>query len=208
MNITDIVEVKTNPNIKSIAPGDTVKVRQKVVEGEKTRIQVFQGVVIKIHHAAAGTNFTVRRVTSGVGVERTFPIYSPMIDGVEVMRHGKVRRAKLYYLRGLSARASRIKEKRLEKIGEEIKPVQPPAEQEEAAPEAQATGQTAVVAAEATPLSAAPPAETPKAEKPKAEAPKADTFKAKAPKVEAPKAEALAPAAPEAEKPKPEEKAQ
>ena len=103
MNITDILEVKANPNIPALAPGDTVRVRQKVVEGEKTRIQVFQGVVIKIHNVAAATNFTVRRVTSGVGVERTFPIYSPMIDGVEVVRHGKVRRAKLYYLRGLSS---------------------------------------------------------------------------------------------------------
>ena len=137
MNITDVIEVKVNPNIPELIPGDTVKVRQKVVEGEKTRIQVFQGVVIKIHHAAAGTNFTVRRVTSGVGVERTFPIYSPMIDGVEVVRHGKVRRAKLYYLRGLSARASRIKEKRLDKLGDEIKPVAPLTEAEMAPPEAQ-----------------------------------------------------------------------
>jgi len=125
MKIADVVEVKANPNIPELAPGDTVRVRQKVVEGEKTRIQVFQGVVIRIHRAGPSTNFTVRRVSYGVGVERTFPIYSPMIDGVEVIRHGKVRRAKLYYLRGLSARASRIKEKRIEKFGEEIKPVEP-----------------------------------------------------------------------------------
>jgi large subunit ribosomal protein L19 len=124
MNIHDILEAKANPNVPELTPGDTVRVRQKVVEGEKSRIQVFQGVVIKIRRAAAGTNFTVRRVTSGVGVERTFPIYSPMIDGVEVVRHGKVRRAKLYYLRGLSARASRIKEKRIERLGEEIVPVE------------------------------------------------------------------------------------
>ncbi len=125
MKISEIVNVKANPNIPELAPGDTVRVRQKVVEGEKTRIQVFQGVVIRIHRAGPSTNFTVRRVSYGVGVERTFPIYSPMIDGVEVIRHGKVRRAKLYYLRGLSARASRIKEKRIEKFGEEIKPVEP-----------------------------------------------------------------------------------
>jgi large subunit ribosomal protein L19 len=129
MNITDILEVKANPNIPPLAPGDTVKVRQKVVEGDKTRIQVFQGVIIKIHNAGAGTNFTVRRVTSGVGVERTFPIYSPMIDSVEVVRHGKVRRARLYYLRGLSARASRIKERRIEKLSEEVKPIEPAAEE-------------------------------------------------------------------------------
>lgn len=133
MNITDIVEVKANPKIPALAPGDTVRVRQKVVEGEKSRIQVFQGVVIRIHNAGAGTNFTVRRVTSGVGVERTFPIYSPMIDAVEVVRHGKVRRAKLYYLRGLSSRASRIKEKRVEKLGAEAAPTQPAPETEEIA---------------------------------------------------------------------------
>lgn len=124
MNITDILEVKANPDIPAISPGDTVKVRQKVKEGDKTRIQVFQGVVIRLHQAGAGTSFTVRRVSSGIGVERTFPIYSPMIDGVEVVRHGKVRRAKLYYLRGLSARASRIKERRVEKKIEEAKPVE------------------------------------------------------------------------------------
>jgi large subunit ribosomal protein L19 len=161
MNIADMIETKANPNIPELAPGDTVRVRQKVVEGEKTRIQVFQGVIIKLHNAGVGTNFTVRRVTSGVGVERTFPVFSPMIDGVEVVRHGKVRRAKLYYLRGLSSRASRIKEKRIERLGEEIKPAEPVAEE------------TAVVAAPAGELPAAAPAvEAPKAEAPKTEEPK------------------------------------
>jgi large subunit ribosomal protein L19 len=171
MNITDILEVKVNPNIPALAPGDTVRVRQKVVEGDKTRIQVFQGVVIKIHKAAAGTNFTVRRVTSGVGVERTFPVYSPMIDGVEVVRHGKVRRAKLYYLRGLSARASRIKEKRIEKLGEEIRPAAPEPEPEALQPAAEVATATATAPSVAAPV-AAPAAEAPKAavaEKPAAE---------------------------------------
>jgi large subunit ribosomal protein L19 len=167
MNITDVLEVKANPNIPALAPGDTVRVRQKVVEGEKSRIQVFQGVVIGIHRVGVATNFTVRRVTSGVGVERTFPIYSPMIDGVEVVRHGKVRRAKLYYLRGLSARASRIKEKRIERLGEEIKPAEPIPE-ELAAPEAAAAVPNAEAAA--TPAPAAT-AETPKVETKAAEAP-------------------------------------
>jgi large subunit ribosomal protein L19 len=162
MNIVDILEVKANPNIPRLAPGDTVRVRQKVVEGEKTRIQVFQGVVIKIHNAAAGTNFTVRRVTSGVGVERTFPVYSPMIDGVEVVRHGKVRRAKLYYLRGLSSRASRIKEKRIEKLGEEAKAV--PAEEPVVA-ETAAPAEGAAPAA-TPPAAAAPPATAPAATEP------------------------------------------
>jgi large subunit ribosomal protein L19 len=177
MNITDICEVKANPNIPELAPGDTVRVRQKVVEGEKTRIQVFQGVVIRIHRAAVGTNFTVRRVSYGVGVERTFPIFSPMIDGVEVVRHGKVRRAKLYYLRGLSSRASRIKEKRVEKLGEEVRPP------ESAVPEADLMVETgaSTVATETSkteaPTDEAPVAETPKVETPKAEAPKAETPK-------------------------------
>jgi large subunit ribosomal protein L19 len=151
MNITDILEVKVNPNIPALAPGDTVRVRQKVVEGEKSRIQVFQGVIIKLHNAGAGTNFTVRRVTSGVGVERTFPVYSPMIDGVEVVRHGKVRRAKLYYLRGLSSRASRIKEKRIEKLGAEAATLAAPAE-------------TEAPVAEAAPAVEQPAAEAPKTE--------------------------------------------
>ena len=112
MNVSTLVEVKPNPNIPALAPGDTVKVSTKVVEGDKERIQVFQGVVIKVRNSGAGSTFTVRRVTYGVGVERTFPLYSPLVEKVEVMRHGKVRRAKLYYLRGLSAKKARIKEKR------------------------------------------------------------------------------------------------
>ena len=115
MSTASLVEVKPNPNIPALAPGDTVKVSSKVVEGDRERIQVFQGVVIKIRQGGGGANFTVRRVAYGVGVERTFPLYSPMVEKVEVMRHGKVRRAKLYYLRGLSAKASRIKEKRVDK---------------------------------------------------------------------------------------------
>ena len=189
MNITDIHEVKTNPNIPALAAGDTVRVRQKVVEGEKSRIQVFQGVVIRIHNAGAGTNFTVRRVTSGVGVERTFPIYSPMIDGVEVVRHGKVRRAKLYYLRGLSSRASRIKEKRIEKIGEEITPSEPTAETAETVAAEAVTTEAAQTGEQpqAASSEATPPAKT---EAPKAEAPKVEVPKTEAPKAEAPKAEA------------------
>ena len=115
MDIASLIEIKPNPNIPDIAPGDTVKVRAKVVEGEKERTQVFQGVVIKVRHGGVGASFTVRRVAYGVGVERTFPLHSPLVEGVEVVRRGKVRRAKLYYLRGLSAKASRIKEKRVDK---------------------------------------------------------------------------------------------
>jgi large subunit ribosomal protein L19 len=115
MNTAPLVEVKPNPNIPPLAPGDTVKVSSKVVEGDRERIQVFQGVVINVRQSGAGANFTVRRVAYGIGIERTFPLYSPLVEKVEVMRHGRVRRAKLYYLRGLSAKASRIKEKRVDK---------------------------------------------------------------------------------------------
>lgn len=113
MNITSLIEVKPNPEIPSLSPGDTVKVHTKIVEGEKERIQVFQGIVIRIRRSADGGSFTVRRVAYGVGVERTFPFLSPRIAKVEVIRHGKVRRAKLYYLRGLSGKAARIKERRV-----------------------------------------------------------------------------------------------
>ncbi len=112
MNIESVIELKPNPNIPALAPGDTVKVSTKVVEGDKERTQAFQGVVIGVRNSGAGSSFTVRRVAYGVGVERTFPLYSPRVEKVEILRRGKVRRAKLYYLRGLSAKASRIKEKR------------------------------------------------------------------------------------------------
>ena len=114
MNIGSLIEVKTNPNIPEITPGDRVKVSIKVVEGDRERIQSFEGIVIKVRRGAS-PNFTVRRVAYGIGVERTFLLHSPLVDKVEVMRHGKVRRAKLYYLRGLSAKASRLKERRLDK---------------------------------------------------------------------------------------------
>jgi large subunit ribosomal protein L19 len=112
MNMASLVEIKPNPNIPEIAPGDTVKVSTKVIEGERERTQVFQGVVIRVRRGGAGASFTVRRVAYGIGVERTFPLCSPTVEKAEVVRHGKVRRAKLYYLRGLSAKKARIKEKR------------------------------------------------------------------------------------------------
>jgi len=115
MDMASLIEVKPNPGIPPLAPGDTVKVSSKVVEGDRERTQVFQGVVIRVRRGGARANFTVRRVAYGIGVERTFPLYSPMVEKVEVARHGRVRRAKLYYLRGLSAKASRIKEKRVSK---------------------------------------------------------------------------------------------
>jgi len=120
MNIAQLIEVKVNPNIPTLAPGDTVKVSIKVIEGDKERIQVFQGVVIKIRHGADGGNFMVRRVSHGIGVERTFLFQSPLVEKVEVTQHGKVRRAKLYYLRGRSGKAARLKEKRVDKEGKQV----------------------------------------------------------------------------------------
>ena len=105
-----ILDLKPNPNIAEFGPGDTVRVHAKVVEGERERIQIFEGVVIRRRNAGSSSNFTVRRITHDVGVERIFPIYSPRVEKVEVVRRGKVRRAKLYYLRGLTGRAARIKE--------------------------------------------------------------------------------------------------
>ena len=112
MNIESLVEVKPLPHIPVVSPGDTVKVSCRIVEGEKERIQIFQGVVIRIHKGGVSANFTVRRVTHGVGVERTFFFQSPLLEKVEVLRHGKVRRARPYYLRQLSTKEARLKERR------------------------------------------------------------------------------------------------
>lgn len=114
MNVKTLIEeAVTNPEIPELAPGDTVKVHNLIKEGGKERIQIFQGLIIRICRRGDGGNFTVRRVSHGVGVERTFQFMSPLVAKVEVTRHGKVRRAKLYYLRNLSSKAARIKEKRV-----------------------------------------------------------------------------------------------
>ena len=142
MNIASLIAVKRNPKIPELAPGDTVRVYTKVVEGGKERTQAFQGVVIKMQGGGVGATFTVRRIAYGVGVERTFPFQSPRVDRVEVIRHGKVRRAKLYYLRGRSGRAARIKERRLDRetelarmqqLGTEVEEEEVPTEAELAA---------------------------------------------------------------------------
>lgn len=99
-------------DLPEFAPGDTVKVHVKIKEGEKERIQVFQGVVISKRKGTTNATFTVRKVSYGVGVERIFPMHSPIIDKVEVVTRGRVRRAKIYYLRKLRGKAARIKERR------------------------------------------------------------------------------------------------
>src|SRR6476646_11557817 len=100
-------------DVPDFGPGDTVRVHAKVVEGTRERVQEFEGVVIRRRSGGINENFTVRRIAShGIGVERTFLLHSPRLDSIKVIRHGKVRRAKLYYLRGLTGKAARIKERR------------------------------------------------------------------------------------------------
>ncbi|ATW24592.1 50S ribosomal protein L19 [Candidatus Formimonas warabiya] len=111
MDLLRVVEQEQlRKDIPPFRPGDTVKVHVKVVEGTRERIQIFEGVVIRRKGGGLRETFTVRRVTYGVGVERTFPLHSPRIDKIEVMRRGKVRRAKLYYLRERTGKSARIKE--------------------------------------------------------------------------------------------------
>lgn len=99
-------------DIPEFRPGDTLKVHVKVVEGNRARIQLFQGVCIRVQGSGVGRTFTVRKVSFGVGVERTFPLHTPIIDKIEIATRGDVRRAKLYYLRNLRGKAAKIKEKR------------------------------------------------------------------------------------------------
>jgi large subunit ribosomal protein L19 len=110
--INELDSASMRNDIPTFRPGDSVKVHVKVVEGNRSRIQVFAGVVISRAGDGIREAFTVRKVSFGVGVERTFPLHSPIIDHIEVDRRGDVRRAKLYYLRGLRGKAAKIKEKR------------------------------------------------------------------------------------------------
>ena len=152
MDIREFVKPKINPSIPQISPGDTVKVNLKAIGGEKgkekgkgkekekERLQPFQGVVIRMRRGVDGGSFTVRRVTYGVGVERTFAFQSPVVHSVEVLRHGKVRRAKLYYMRKFSARQARLKERREKAVEQAIAPGEgqeqaiPPEEEQNQAP--------------------------------------------------------------------------
>ncbi|GIP14525.1 50S ribosomal protein L19 [Paenibacillus montaniterrae] len=111
MNIVQaITQEQLRQDVPNFRPGDTLKVYVKVIEGSRERIQLFEGVVIKRRGGGISETFTVRKISYGVGVERTFPLHSPKVDRIEVARRGKVRRAKLYYLRNLRGKAARIKE--------------------------------------------------------------------------------------------------
>ncbi len=113
MNTLDLIEKEQmKTDIPEFRPGDTVRVSVRIIEGEKERIQDFEGVVIRIRRGNNRSTFTVRKISYGIGVERIFPLHSPRIAGIKVVRRGAVRRAKLYYLRKLRGKAARIKERR------------------------------------------------------------------------------------------------
>jgi len=109
MDVSSLVEVGSNPNVAAVSPGDTVKVVIKIKDAGGERLQTFQGVVIRVRKGGSGASFTARRSIYGIGVERTFPIHSPLLEKVEVIQQARIRRAKLYYLRGLSSKQLRAK---------------------------------------------------------------------------------------------------
>ena len=125
-----IEQFRSHKTVPEFRPGDTLRVGVKVVEGERTRIQNFEGVCIARANKGLGSSFTVRKISFGEGVERVFPLYSPNIEAIEVVRRGDVRRAKLYYLRGRTGKAARIAERRDLRVGS-----QPQAEAKTATPE-------------------------------------------------------------------------
>ena len=110
--MNDITKEYQKSDVPAFRAGDTVKVSVKIKEGTRERIQIFEGLVIQRQGGGIGETFTVRKVSYGIGVERTFPVHSPSVDEIKIIRKGKVRRAKLFYIRGLSAKKSRIKERR------------------------------------------------------------------------------------------------
>ena len=112
MDVSKLVPLHPNPKIQEFDPGDTVKVNIRIVEGNRERLQAFQGVIIRKREGGPASSFTVRRIASGIGVERSFLFHSPNVESVEVVRRGRVRRAYLSYLRGRSGKAARIKERR------------------------------------------------------------------------------------------------
>ena len=115
-----VAKLSAGKEIPDFGPGDTVLVNYKVVEGERSRIQAYEGVCIGRAGSGLNENFTVRKISYGEGVERVFPLYSPMIDSIKIVRRGKVRRAKLYYLRGRRDKAARITERQDHRPGEEV----------------------------------------------------------------------------------------
>ena len=199
MNASEIYKPEANSRIQQFSAGDTVRVNFRIREGERERIQAFQGVVIRLDHGnGPAASFTVRRITAGIGIERIFPTHSPLIESLEVTRHGSVRRAKLFYLRGLQGRAARIKE---------LNPAQRRrAVEAQAAAEARREEARLAAEAEAQELAALEAEELAEAELEEADEPVAEVDEAVSD--EAPEAEADAAEEPVAEAADPEEQAE
>jgi large subunit ribosomal protein L19 len=205
MDVSSLIDVKKKAKFPDIQPGDTVRVSTKIVEGDKERIQVFQGVVIKIKRGGNGASYTVRHVAFGIGVERTFTMSSPLVEKVVIVRQGKVRRARLYYLRELSGKEAKRKIKRVERkireqVGEELLQEQPEEEIEPIMDEA-AVAAAAAKAAEQAAAPEASKADKKKAAKEEKKAAKEKATAAEKPIETVPVAEKPAETAPVAEKP-------
>ena len=164
INKAAIQKITANKKITDFSPGDTIKVGVKIVEGKRERIQYFEGVCIAKKNRDLNSSFTVRKISFGEGVERTFPLYGTLIDSIKVIRSGKVRRAKLYYLRDRTGKSARIAEKIRKKIGIDVDVKPETVTEENVAPVAEAPKE------EAQAVEAAPAAEAPKEEAPAAEA--------------------------------------
>lgn len=177
MNVLDAVDAASlRTDIPSFRSGDELKVHVRVIEGNKSRIQVFQGVVIRRQGSGVRETFTIRKISYGVGVERTFPVHTPVIERIEIVRHGSARRAKLYYLRNLTGKATKIKERRGADGEVIVEPAYvPPVKAEKVA--VPATDDVVEEVVEA-PVAEAPSAEAPVAEAPVAEAAAEETPKA------------------------------
>ena len=163
INKAAIKKIVANKKITDFSPGDTIKVGVKIVEGKRERIQYFEGVCIAKKSRDLNSSFTVRKISFGEGVERTFPLYGTLIDSIKVIRSGKVRRAKLYYLRDRTGKSARIAEKIRKKIGIDVDSKPETVTEENVAPPTEAPKE------EAPKVEAAPAAEAPKEEAPKTE---------------------------------------
>ena len=170
INKENLKKIVANKKITEFAPGDTIRVGVKIVEGKRERIQYFEGVCIAKKNRDINSSFTVRKISFGEGVERTFPLYGTLIDSIKVIRSGKVRRAKLYYLRDRTGKSARIAEKIRKKIGIDVDVKPETVTEENVAPAAEAPKEEAPTA-EAAPAAEAPKEEAPVAEVVKEEQP-------------------------------------
>jgi large subunit ribosomal protein L19 len=164
INQHNVNKILSEKKIPEFYPGDVVKVGVRITEGKKDRIQYFEGVCIAKKSRDLNSSFTVRKISFGEGVERTFPLFGTLIDSIKVIRSGKVRRAKLYYLRDRTGKSARIAEKIRKKIGIDIEAKPETVTEENVAPAAEAPKEEAAPAAEAPKEEAAPAAEAPKEE--------------------------------------------